>query len=67
LDRLCELNVVEQVLNVASTTIVQNAWQRGQELVVHGWIYGLENGMLRDLGVSIDCAEALLAAIPGRD
>lgn len=67
LDRLCELNVVEQVLNVASTTIVQTAWQRGQELVVHGWIYGLENGLLRDLGVSIDCAEGLAAAIPRRD
>jgi carbonic anhydrase len=67
LDRLCELNVVEQVLNVASTTIVKTAWQRGQELVVHGWIYGLENGLLRDLGVSIDCAEGLAAAIPRRD
>ncbi len=67
LDRLCELNVVEQVLNVASTTIVQTAWQRGQELVVHGWIYGLEDGLLRDLGVSIDCAEGLAAAIPRRD
>ena len=62
LDRLCELNVVEQVLNVARTTIVQTAWQRGQELVVHGWIYGLEDGLLRDLGVSIDCAAALVAA-----
>ena len=67
LDRLCELNVVEQVLNVASTTIVQTAWQRGQELVVHGWIYGLEDGLLRDLGVSIDCAEGLAAAVPRRD
>ena len=67
LDRLCELNVVEQVLNVASTTIVQTAWQRGQELVVHGWIYGLEDGLLRDLGVSIDCAEVLAAAVPRRD
>jgi carbonic anhydrase len=54
LNRLCELNVVEQVLNVGRTTIVQNAWQRGQEIVVHGWIYGLEDGLLRDLGVSID-------------
>jgi carbonic anhydrase len=62
LDRLCELNVVEQVLNVARTTIVQTAWQRGQELVVHGWIYGLEDGLLRDLGISIDSAEGLLAA-----
>jgi carbonic anhydrase len=54
LNRLCELNVIEQVLNVGRTTIVQNAWQRGQEIVVHGWIYGLEDGLLRDLGVSID-------------
>jgi carbonic anhydrase len=59
LDRLCELNVIEQVLNVGRTTIVQSAWQRGQELVVHGWIYGLENGLLRDLGVSIDNADDL--------
>lgn len=61
-DRLCELNVVEQVLNVARTTIVQSAWQRGQELVVHGWIYGLQDGLVRDLAVSIDCAEGLAAA-----
>ena len=59
LNRLCELNVIEQVLNVGRTTIVQSAWQRGQELVVHGWIYGLENGLLRDLGVSIDNADGL--------
>ncbi|HKR10810.1 MAG TPA: carbonate dehydratase [Pyrinomonadaceae bacterium] len=62
LDRLCELNVMEQVLNVCRTTIVQSAWQRKQELVVHGWIYGLEDGLLRDLGISIDCAEGLAAA-----
>jgi len=55
-DRLCELNVIEQVRNVGRTTIVQSAWQRGQELVVHGWIYGLQDGLLRDLGVSIDNA-----------
>jgi carbonic anhydrase len=61
LDRLCELNVIEQVLNVGRTTIVQGAWQRGQELVVHGWIYGLQDGLLRDLGVSIDNAESLAA------
>ena len=54
LDRLCELNVIEQVKSVGRTTIVQNAWQRGQELVVHGWIYGLQDGLLRDLGISID-------------
>lgn len=59
LDRLCELNVIEQVLNVGRTTIVQGAWQRGQELVVHGWIYGLQDGLLRDLGISIDNAAGL--------
>lgn len=66
LDRLCELNVIEQVLNVGRTTIVQSAWQRGQELVVHGWIYGLEDGLLRDLGISIDCADGLAAAYQER-
>jgi carbonic anhydrase len=64
-DRLCELNVIQQVLNVGRTTIVQGAWQRGQELVVHGWIYGLEDGLLRDLGVTIDNAEGLAAAYRG--
>ena len=53
LDRLCELNVIEQVKSVSRTTIVQNAWQRGQDLAVHGWIYGLQDGLLRDLGVSV--------------
>jgi carbonic anhydrase len=47
--RLCELNVIEQVMNVAQTTIVRDAWQRGQALTVHGWIYGLRDGLLRDL------------------
>lgn len=65
LDRLCELNVIEQVLNVGRTTIVQSAWQRGQELAIHGWIYGLEDGLLRDLGVSIDNAEGLAAVYRG--
>lgn len=50
--RLCELNVVEQVANVSATTIVQDAWARGQELTVHGWIYGLHDGLLRDLKMS---------------
>jgi carbonic anhydrase len=53
LDRLCELNVSEQVLNVSKTTIVQNAWNRGQELAIHGWIYGISDGLLRDLNISI--------------
>jgi carbonic anhydrase len=61
-DRLCELNVIEQVVNVSRTTIVQNAWARGQELVVHGWIYGLEDGLLRDLGISVDSADSLASA-----
>ena len=64
-NRLCELNVIEQVLNVGRTTIVQSAWQRGQELAVHGWIYGLEDGLLRDLRISIDNAEGLAAAYQG--
>lgn len=51
-DRLCELNVIEQVRHVCQTTIVQEAWARGQSLAVHGWIYGLHDGHLRDLGVS---------------
>lgn len=50
-NRLCELNVVRQVFNVCQTTIVQAAWARKQELTVHGWIYGIEDGLLRDLEV----------------
>jgi carbonic anhydrase len=50
--RLCELNVVEQVANVSQTTIVEDAWARGDELTVHGVVYGLEDGLLRDLGIS---------------
>ena len=65
LNRLCELNVIEQVLNVGRTTIVQSAWQRGQELAVHGWIYDLEDGLLRDLGLSIDNAEDLASSYRG--
>jgi len=53
LDRLCALNVIEQAMSVSRTTIVQAAWERGQELAVHGWIYGLQDGLLRDLGVSV--------------
>ena len=53
IDRLCELNVEEQVVNVARTTIVRDAWARGQALTVHGWIYGLSDGLLRDLGASV--------------
>jgi len=56
-DKLCELNVVEQVHNVCNTTIVQGAWKRGQQLAVHGWIYGLHDGLLRDLNVCITSNE----------
>jgi carbonic anhydrase len=52
IDRLCELNVIEQVANVCQTTIVRDAWDRGQELSVHGWVYGLEDGLVRDLGTT---------------
>ncbi len=57
LNRLCELNVIEQVANVCDTTIVRDAWERGQALTVHGWIYGLEDGLLRDLRVSASSLE----------
>src|SRR6185295_4462497 len=57
--RLCELNVIEQVVNVAQTTVVQDAWARGQMLTVHGWIYGVQNGLIRDLEISVSQAETL--------
>jgi carbonic anhydrase len=50
---LCELNVVEQALNVCQTTVVQEAWRRGQEVVVHGWCYRLHNGLLKDLAMTV--------------
>jgi len=52
-DRLCELNVIEQVMNVCQTTIVQDCWERGQELAVHGWIYSVQDGLLQDLNICI--------------
>jgi len=52
-DALCELNVIEQALNACQTTVVQDAWARGQELVVHGWFYGLSNGLLQDLKITV--------------
>jgi carbonic anhydrase len=56
--RLCEINVIEQAINVCQTTIVQDAWRRDQPLTVHGWIYGLTDGLLRDLGICVsDVAE----------
>ncbi|MBO0720064.1 MAG: carbonate dehydratase [Blastocatellia bacterium] len=58
-DRLCELNVIEQVVNVCQTTIVQEAWARSQDLAVHGWIYGLQDGHLRDLKMCVTNLEEL--------
>ena len=52
-ERLCELNVIEQVSNLSRTTVIQDAWARGQQLVLHGWIYGLHDGLLRDLDTSM--------------
>ncbi len=59
-DRLCELNVIEQVVNVCETTIVQDAWARGQDLTVHGWAYRLETGLVNDLGMSSSSTEEML-------
>ncbi|MCW5202660.1 carbonate dehydratase [Desulfobulbus sp. US2] len=59
IDRLCELNVIEQVVNVCQTTIVQGAWKAGQELAVHGWIYSVEDGILRDLDICITKSEEI--------
>src|SRR5262252_1947858 len=56
LNRLCELNVIRQVRNVASDIIVQGAWARGRELCIHGWIYSLANGLVTDLGVTVSRA-----------
>jgi carbonic anhydrase len=61
-DKLCELNIVEQVINVCQTTIVQNAWESGQELIIHGWVYGLSDGLVRDLNVHIASPEEVMAS-----
>ena len=58
-DRLCELNVIEQVANVCQTTIVEDAWERQQDLTIHGWVYGLQDGLLRDLGTTVSAADEL--------
>jgi carbonic anhydrase len=62
LSALCELNVLEQSLNVCETTVVQDAWQRGQKVVVHGWIYGLHNGLLEDLSMTVLSSDDVRAA-----
>ncbi len=62
--RLCELNVVEQVVNVCQTTVVQDAWARGQPLTVHGWVYGLHDGKVRELGLDVSSAQELAEQYP---
>jgi carbonic anhydrase len=66
-NRLCELNVIEQVSNLCATSIARDAWERGQDLTVHGWIYGLKDGLLRDLNMTVsgldDPAEAYRSAL----
>jgi carbonic anhydrase len=61
-NRLCELNVIEQVANVCQSTVVRDAWDRGQKLAVHGWIYGLTDGLLRDLHTTVTRPEETAAA-----
>ena len=58
-DKFVEVNVYEQVLDLAKTSIIQNAWQNGQELMVHGWVYGLHNGLVKDLNVTLASNEKL--------
>lgn len=58
-DVLCELNVIEQVVNVAQTTVVQDAWSRGQSLTLHAWVYGLSDGLLKDMHMTVDSAAEL--------
>lgn len=60
--RLCELNVIEQVVNVCRTTIVNDAWDRGQKLMVHGWVYSLKDGRVRQMGIDVGSREELDAA-----
>ncbi len=59
-DALCEINVIEQVGNVALSTVLQDAWSRGQKVTVHGWVYGLKDGLLKDLQVSMDGSETVV-------
>jgi carbonic anhydrase len=58
-NRLVELNVAEQVINVAQTTVVRDAWERGQPLTIHSWVYGVHDGLLRDLGITVSSREEI--------
>lgn len=59
-DRLCELNVIEQAVNVCETTVIREAWDRGQAVEVHGWIYGLTDGLIRDMGMCAGSIEEMV-------
>lgn len=61
-DRLCELNVIEQVVNVCQTTVVETAWERGQDVTIHSWIYRLSDGLVRDLGMSVSDVDSIDSA-----
>ena len=61
-DRLCELNVLEQVVNVCQTTVLRDAWARDQDVTVHGWVYTLRDGKVHDLGVDVGGIEQLAPA-----
>ncbi len=65
LDVLCELNVIEQVINVAQTTVLQDAWARGQRVSLHGWVYGLKDGLLQDLQITLDGVERMAQQYQG--
>jgi len=58
-DALCELNVIEQVINVATSTVIQDAWARGQALTLHGWVYGLKDGLLHDLHMNLESPDSI--------
>ena len=64
-DALCEINVIEQVGNVAQSTVVQDAWARGQALAVHGWVYGLNDGLLKDLHCTMDGPDKVVPVFAG--
>lgn len=59
INKLCEFNVIEQVINAGNTKTVQNAWNNGQELIIHGWIYGISDGLIKDLGVCVSSSTEL--------
>ncbi len=64
-DRLCELNVIEQVVNVAQTTVIRDAWDRGQKVRIHGWVYGISDGIVNDLHISVNSVPEVQQKYPG--